>query len=228
MKRLPGAAAALLTIALVGCGSTTVKTVTERETVAAAAATTTERHSVATTAERPARSAASSRPVGARAESGHPTVSGAWAACDSNIEAARPRTSCGFAQNTFYEYWTASGATSLRVYSPAAARWFTTDCSSSGFRITCHTADGGRVRFPSAAVDSYSSEQAARYAASHDVGSSTTDGSSASTPAPDPDESGDEIPNYDNGTGYRVQCADGMYSQSGGRPGACSGHGGVG
>ena len=38
----------------------------------------------------------------------------------------------------------------------------------------------------------------------------------------------DEIPNYENGTGYRVQCADGMYSHSGGRSGACSGHGGVG
>ena len=34
------------------------------------------------------------------------------------------------------------------------------------------------------------------------------------------------IPNFANGTGYIVQCADGLYSQSGGRPGACSGHGG--
>jgi hypothetical protein len=49
----------------------------------------------------------------------------------------------------------------------------------------------------------------------------------AATPTPDYG-SGDEIPNYENGTGYRVQCADGMYSHSGGRPGACSGHGGVG
>jgi hypothetical protein len=35
------------------------------------------------------------------------------------------------------------------------------------------------------------------------------------------------IDNFDNGTGYPVQCADGMWSQSGGRPGACSYHGGV-
>ena len=59
------------------------------------------------------------------------------------------------------------------------------------------------------------------YAASHDTG-----------PVQDEDEAdsgvGRNIPNYDNGTGYRVQCADGMYSQSGGRPSACSGHGGVG
>ena len=34
------------------------------------------------------------------------------------------------------------------------------------------------------------------------------------------------IPNFPNGTGYIVQCADGEWSHSGGRPGACSGHGG--
>ena len=34
------------------------------------------------------------------------------------------------------------------------------------------------------------------------------------------------IPNFDNGTGTIIQCADGMWSHSGGRPGACSYHGG--
>ncbi len=34
------------------------------------------------------------------------------------------------------------------------------------------------------------------------------------------------IPNFDAGTGYIVQCADGMWSHSGGRSGACSYHGG--
>ena len=34
------------------------------------------------------------------------------------------------------------------------------------------------------------------------------------------------IPNFPNGTGYIVQCADGEWSHSGGRPGACSDHGG--
>ena len=38
---------------------------------------------------------------------------------------------------------------------------------------------------------------------------------------------GSNIPNYENGNGYRVQCADGTYSQSGGIQGACSYHGGV-
>lgn len=35
------------------------------------------------------------------------------------------------------------------------------------------------------------------------------------------------IPNYPYGIGYPVQCSDGSYSQSGGRSGACSWHGGV-
>jgi hypothetical protein len=34
------------------------------------------------------------------------------------------------------------------------------------------------------------------------------------------------IANFDNGNGYIVQCVDGMWSQSGGIQGACSGHGG--
>jgi hypothetical protein len=34
------------------------------------------------------------------------------------------------------------------------------------------------------------------------------------------------IDNFYNGVGYIVQCADGMWSHSGGRPGACSWHGG--
>jgi hypothetical protein len=38
----------------------------------------------------------------------------------------------------------------------------------------------------------------------------------------------DCIPNFDNGNGSVVQCADGTYSHSGGIQGACSHHGGVG
>jgi hypothetical protein len=36
----------------------------------------------------------------------------------------------------------------------------------------------------------------------------------------------DCIPSFDEGTGSIVQCQDGEWSHSGGRPGACSGHGG--
>lgn len=36
------------------------------------------------------------------------------------------------------------------------------------------------------------------------------------------------VGNFVEGRGYVVQCVDGKFSKSGGRPGACSGHGGVG
>ncbi|GAA4636909.1 hypothetical protein GCM10023196_088550 [Actinoallomurus vinaceus] len=36
------------------------------------------------------------------------------------------------------------------------------------------------------------------------------------------------IPNFSNGRGYMVQCNDGAYSMSGGRPGTCSHHSGEG
>jgi hypothetical protein len=48
------------------------------------------------------------------------------------------------------------------------------------------------------------------------------------TPPPNVPPGGTTIPNYPNGHGYTVQCADGTYSQSGGIQGACSHHGGVG
>jgi hypothetical protein len=55
-------------------------------------------------------------------------------------------------------------------------------------------------------------------------------------PGTDPPEEDDSgfcathscIPNYPNGRGSTVQCADGSYSHSGGIQGACSHHGGVG
>jgi hypothetical protein len=36
------------------------------------------------------------------------------------------------------------------------------------------------------------------------------------------------IPNFSNGHGYMVQCNDGKFSMSGGRPGTCSYHNGAG
>lgn len=90
------------------------------------------------------------------------------------------------------------------------------------------------VSFPQAAVDSYTQANATAYASTHDVGNTP-----AAAPSPAPPASSNSngsgtdfcsthtcIPNFANGTGYIVQCADGEWSQSGGRPGACSYHGG--
>jgi hypothetical protein len=52
-------------------------------------------------------------------------------------------------------------------------------------------------------------------------------GGHITNPAPDVCAYFDCIPNFDNGTGYMVECHDAMYSMSGGRQGACSYHRGV-
>lgn len=165
-----------------------------------------------------------------------------WTTCDANIDALSPHTSCPFAQNAFYEYWAAGGDSPLEVYSPAVGRAFTTECEDQGLQITCRTGDGGIARFSSTAVAEYDEQQALAYRSTHDTGTGSTSATARvavgeapedevdqyETAGEDEDLTGGEIPNYDSGTGFRVQCADGMYSKSGGRPGACSGHGGVG
>lgn len=156
--------------------------------------------------------------------------------CDSNIEVRAATTTCEFAQNVFWHYWTDGQGPSLSVWSPAAHSTLSTSCTSAGARIACATADRGLVRFSQAAIDSYSAGQADAYASSHDLGPDPeTDATEpdvetdadAETASPGADSPGENIPNYDEGRGYRVQCADGMYSKSGGIQGACSGHGGV-
>jgi hypothetical protein len=55
---------------------------------------------------------------------------------------------------------------------------------------------------------------------------SITDATTTAPPAGDFCATHTCIPNFPNGTGSIVQCADGEWSHSGGRPGACSHHGG--
>jgi hypothetical protein len=157
--------------------------------------------------------------------------------CDSNIEAKAGTTTCGFAQNAFWHYWTSGRAASIQVYSPATQSTFATTCTTGAGRVVCTTSDDGAVKFAQAAVDVYSQAQADAYASNHDLGPdpyetlppSAPPSSTPETPSiPEaPPTPGGNIPNYENGNGYRVQCEDGMYSQSGGIQGACSGHGGV-
>jgi hypothetical protein len=172
------------------------------------------------------------------------TPASTFVACDQNISARRNTTSCPFAENTFYEYWASGEASVIRAYSPATERTYRLTCRRSAI-VHCTAGDGAEVRFSSSSVSAYTDSQARAYAAAADLGPDAPiagddtgdadslgydDGSGYDDSFADPgdDGSGDEIPNYDNGRGYRVQCADGMYSQSGGIQGACSGHGGVG
>lgn len=166
------------------------------------------------------------------------SASAEYADCDSNIQVDAETTTCAFAQNTFWHYWMSGESAALYVYSPATRTTFDVSCTVGGV-IKCTTADDGVVRFPQGAVDRYSQAQADTYAAGHDLGPDPYESLTQSEPPASGDydynapqslynAGGGNIPNYENGRGYRVQCADGMYSHSGGIQGACSGHGGVG
>jgi hypothetical protein len=100
-----------------------------------------------------------------------PTAAPEFVNCDPNIEAKTGTTTCPFAQNTFWTYWTSGQPSAeLQVWSPAAQESFPTKCTSDGAQIVCTTPDDGAVRFPQAALESYSQEQADAYAGGHDLG----------------------------------------------------------
>jgi hypothetical protein len=219
--------ALLATLALGGCGGSTevVKTVTvERPTAAPT-----------TPLEKPSKPRKERSSESAQAAPAPPATPSGYEQCDSNIEVKAETTTCAFAQNTFWHYWTYAGASQLQVYSPAASTSFEVACTVDSGRIACTTSDGGEVRFSQASVQLYDKRQADAYAGSHDLGPDPYESLASPDPPTSEPESlynpggntGENIPNYENGNGYRVQCNDGMYSRSGGLQGACSGHGGV-
>lgn len=173
--------------------------------------------------------------------------------CDANISARAKTTTCGFAQNVFYSFWQEGipddSQNAIHAFSPASGENYAVACSTDeADNVTCVAGDGAEVHFRLSAVRQYDQEQATRYAATHDLGPQARaaeqavdpgNGYGAEDPVPssetseaapaDADPPLDErIPNYDEGRGSPVQCSDGMWSQSGGIQGACSGHGGVG
>jgi hypothetical protein len=168
-----------------------------------------------------------------------------YVACDPNITVKATTTTCPFAQNVFYGYWSTGGA-DFSAYSPVSEQSYEMTCSD-GATVICDAGDGAEVRFSMSAVSAYDQSQADSYASSHDLGPdidtahpsdhysdddhySHHDDYSADQGYNDGDsvtEPGENIPYYDEGRGSRVECEDGTYSQSGGIQGACSHHGGV-
>jgi hypothetical protein len=224
-------AAVALTIG--GCGSSQVRTVTVSQT----APTSTPVLSQPASSPPKKRKARATRHA-VSAPVPKPVTPSRFVSCDQNIQAKAATTTCGFAENAFYEYWMSGEAPDIDVYSPATRSTFSTTCTPGEGQVVCATSDGGVVRFSQASVDRYTQGQADRYAASHDLGSraGSSNGGGSADSAPVPSQGNDLsfcdthdcIPNYPNGNGYTVQCADGTYSQSGGIQGACSHHGGVG
>lgn len=95
---------------------------------------------------------------------------GQWMSCDANISAQTPGTTCEFASNLFYEYWSGGQVPSVSAYSPASGTFDAASCIPSGETIRCSSPDGASVRFSQSALDAYSQSQADRYAATHEVG----------------------------------------------------------
>jgi hypothetical protein len=156
-----------------------------------------------------------------------------FVSCGGYVTARIGTTSCEFANNVFWEFYESEPARDFSAYSPATGESYQVHCAGEPL-VRCTAGTGAQVRFPVSAVDVYTDRDAEAYASSHDVGpqTSTADAQPAPDSAPDSSGSGSFcgthtcIDNFANGTGYIVQCEDGEWSHSGGRPGACSYHGG--
>jgi hypothetical protein len=233
---LCGGIAAMI-LAAGGCASAPPSSVSER---AAATSTPVARAAATETATAaPAKRKRRNQELASRVATTTPTPTPAptFVRCDANIRVRAATTTCGFAQNVFYAFYMDADAVAdsnaIEAYSPASKRSYALSCRTDDFdAIRCVADDGGEVRFDLDSLLAYDDEQAAHYARTHDLGPDQPDSSSNSDYGVPDDSaadygSGDEIPNYDEGRGYRVRCADGMYSKSGGIQGACSYHGGV-
>jgi hypothetical protein len=151
----------LLALGFGGCGGTTevVKTVTVDRPVVVD--------------PDPAPSSASKPRKDRKSEERTPATPAAlsgYARCDANIEVKAATTTCGFAQNAFWKYWTSDASDAIQVYSPATGSTFDVSCTVRESQVGCSTTDGGEVRFSQAALDLYSQTQADAYAGSHDLG----------------------------------------------------------
>jgi hypothetical protein len=157
-----------------------------------------------------------------------------YSGCGGYVEALVNTTSCGFANNVFYEFFEAQPEPQFPVYSATTGKLYEVRCTGQSV-VTCTGGEGAKVRFPMSAVRAYTEANATAYAGSHDLGPGAPVSADQSAQDPTPAAPGGGgsfcdahacIDNFDNGTGYIVQCTDGEWSHSGGRPGACSSHGG--
>ncbi len=136
----------------------------------------------------------------------------AYVNCDPNIQAKAATTTCPFAQNTFWTYWTSDEAsTPLEVWSPAAQASFVTSCEGDGTHVVCATSDNGVVRFSQVALDRYSQAQADSYASNHDLGPDPYEGLPLADTEPPPAPEVQDCQGYEPciAPGGDVDCAGG-------------------
>jgi hypothetical protein len=118
-------------------------------------------------------------------------------ACDANVRAKATTTTCGFAENVFYEYWRRlkyGEVTDIEAFSSALKTFLPVDCNE-GDAVVCRTPAGAVVRFPLSAVNAYTLENAADYAGSHTV--SKGPNPKSEPPAPSAEDESDCDPSYE-------------------------------
>jgi len=118
-------------------------------------------------------------------------------ACDANVSAKGATTTCGFAENVFYEYWRwreYGEVTDIEAFSSALKAFLPVDCKQRD-AVVCRTLAGALVRFPLSAVKAYTLENAAQYARNHRVTKGPNRTSDPPVSASEND--GDCDPNYE-------------------------------
>ncbi len=93
--------------------------------------------------------------------------------CDANVSATSGAT-CPFAENTFYEYYRASGgdasqSETISAWSPTTHQYYSEDCSPSSGVVSC-TFGSETIQLTTSGLTAYSESQASAYASSHDLG----------------------------------------------------------
>jgi hypothetical protein len=117
--------------------------------------------------------------------------------CDANVRAKAKTTTCGFAENVFYEYWRwreYREVTDIEAFSSALRAFLPVDCNQ-GQAVVCRTSGGALVRFPLSAVNAYTLDNAAHYALNHRV--SKGPNRTSDPPVPPSDDGTDCDPNYE-------------------------------
>jgi hypothetical protein len=123
-------------------------------------------------------------------------------ACDENVRVKAATTTCGFAENVFYEYWRwleYGEVTDIKAFSSALGAFLPVNCDQDD-AIVCRTSAGALVRFPLSAVKAYTLGNAAQYARNHRV----TKGPNPANEAPVPPSEDDS----DCDPSYKGACLD--------------------
>ncbi len=107
-----------------------------------------------------------------------PSSSKGTKAC-GNLTVSATSTTCGFANNVFYEYWTATDRGARHVdqisaYSDRLGKWLEVACAveetpAGGGAVSCATDAGAGIWIPYRALAEYTQAAADAYAASHKV-----------------------------------------------------------